>query len=143
MHGGRRQCADLREPSIWPNHQAASVHAPAVSLHVAGTGHPVLPTATMGKKESILQDVYLSPVSNYLRLSASAHGLGSEGSPAWPWEGSRPQERQVGRASPAAVWTWTHFLSEPQVPKPQLSYLLMAYFWPSYLNLFVPQLPHL
>lgn len=30
-----------------------------------------------GKKEPILQDVYFSPVSNYLRLSAIAHGLGS------------------------------------------------------------------
>lgn len=53
-----------------------------------------------------------------LALVSKVSQPSSEGSPAWPWEGNRPQERQVGKDSPAAVWTWTHILSEPRVPCP-------------------------
>lgn len=53
------------------------IQTSSVSLHIAGTGHPVLPIASMGKNGVHSLRVYSRSVSNYPRLSLIATGPGS------------------------------------------------------------------
>ena len=108
--------------ATWQNHQAASIQTSSLSFQAAGPDHPVLPTATMGKKcgpsfkGSIWVQCLATPGCQWLPAAPSLFQEESqpngEENPAWLLEGDM---LQAGTALMVCK-QGTHILRVPRSP---------------------------